>query len=180
MGKLKTYTISTTTASGNVNITKLTSEVDADGSVTDFDGIEVDIDDDEVHVLGDSINDVPSLDAVLAAHNGVPLSGSTISPATLTADVNDYNPDDFHDADTIILDSDSDTRKITGFDAGIDGEEKELIVTRNKSIKLTDEDALSLASNRILCPDMSDYTLQKGSITVIRYSEDDLRWRVLR
>ena len=62
MAILKTYTVN------NLHIECLHSEVESSGHVSGFQGIQVT--GTEVDILGDSIIDEPSLDAVVSAHDG--------------------------------------------------------------------------------------------------------------
>ena len=72
MAELKTYSISGDITLQGVNSSKLHSELDASGTITNFDGIIVN--GDELIVTGDSIVNEPNLDTAIADHDPIALA----------------------------------------------------------------------------------------------------------
>lgn len=66
MANLISYSITEDTANGAVSPNKLHQEITDDGSVSGFSGLNTN--GDSLEILGDSITDQPSLDALVAAH----------------------------------------------------------------------------------------------------------------
>ena len=98
-----------------------------------------------------------------------------ITPASLGASANDYNPTGLATASTIRQAS-SVTVNITGLAGGADGR---LILLHNIgafAITLTDEDALSLAANRFALS--APFTLEADESTLLQYDATVLRWRL--
>lgn len=103
-------------------------------------------------------------------------SGLTITPSALTADVNDYSPTDWSQADVVRLSSDA-ARTITGFDASAGDPRKTLINVGNNPITVSAQDALSTAVNRVAGG--ADFTLQPNDTIEIGYDAITQRWRIL-
>lgn len=167
---------------------RLISELDADADIsavpTTTKKVEYDSIADELKIeFNDDIIDLSAaetaMDAVISAHDGTALANKTIAPAILTVDQVLFNPDRFHEARIIRIESDSDTRKISSFPKGVNAERKEIRVVGLKDCKLVHEDALAVADERIQCPDNTDLAMKKGSTHEIEYDTTDNRWRVI-
>lgn len=72
MALLKTYTISTDTAYGAVNTDRLHAEISSSGHVSNFNGLCVI--GGNLEIMGDSLLDEPSLDALILAHEDLDLN----------------------------------------------------------------------------------------------------------
>jgi len=104
-----------------------------------------------------------------------------ITPAQLTADVNDYNPAGLSTASVLRLSSDATERKITGIAGGADGRVLTLINVGANTIYLSSESASSTAANRISVAGGGSgyyYIPAIASIQII-YDSTASRWRIL-
>ena len=98
-----------------------------------------------------------------------------ITPTQLIANTNDYAPTNFATAAVLRLSTDA-SRNITGLAAGSDGR---LIIIHNIGsfdIVLTNEDALSIASNRFVFG--SNHTIVPNESVILLYDATSLRWRM--
>jgi hypothetical protein len=103
---------------------------------------------------------------------------STISPAQLTANQNDWNPTNLATANVIRIQTDATPRTITGIVAGADGDEL-FLHNRNSATAITlSHDATSTAANRFYCPGAVDYSLVGKATVRLIYSGADSRWLV--
>jgi len=97
-----------------------------------------------------------------------------ITPATITADQNDYNPAGFATAHTLRIAADSPFRALTGLTAGTSGRQ---ILLRNVgavAIQLRRESASSAAANRFSLP--ADLRLEPNGAIMLRYDATLTRW----
>lgn len=102
------------------------------------------------------------------------LSSVPVSPAQITADINNYNPGT---ARFYRLNSDA-SRNITGLSVSqIDGQECEIWNVGTNNIVLKSQDANSTASNRFICTGAVDITLAADEIALLRYDATTARWR---
>jgi len=102
-----------------------------------------------------------------------------LSPPQITGNQDNYNPVGWAASDIVILDVNSPVN-ITGFEAVLGYNEKMLVNTHTMhNIKIKNNDALSLAANRILCPDNKDYDLKKTASITIRYLDVLARWQII-
>lgn len=99
-----------------------------------------------------------------------------ISPAQLTADVNDYNPSGLSTASTLRLSSDA-SRNITGLAGGSDGRILTLHNIGSQNIVLVDESASSAASNRFALS--GNMSIGGDQSVTLQYDSTSGRWRVL-
>lgn len=108
---------------------------------------------------------------------------SPISPAQLTANVDNYAPTDITLANVIRQDVDATGRTITGLSGGATGR---IIVLHNIAtgapniITLTHEDGASSATNRFLLPGGTSLTIGPGASVMLIYDghASTNRWRV--
>lgn len=117
--------------------------------------------------------------------------GGAIDPAllitapTLTANQDDYAPTDgsvtWQDAYIVRVDLDANNRKITGLEAPTSGnpEVKGIcnINTMGNDLKFTNNDASSLAVNRLLMRDNADKSIKPNETAFFWYDTVDSRWR---
>jgi len=116
----------------------------------------------------------PTINGGLLAQN-IAFS-SDISPSSLSADQDNYNPTDLSTASTLRLTS-STSVNITGLAGGATGR---LLLIHNigsSNIVLKDESASSTAANRFALP--GDITLVADSVILLQYDATSSRWRVL-
>ena len=104
------------------------------------------------------------------------LSGpSVITPAQITATVNNYNPTGFGAATVVRVSGDSNVRAITGFHAESDGEEKTIMNVGNYPLYLAPEHSGSTAANRIAY--FEEIMIPGGRSCRIVYDGTSARWR---
>ncbi|RMH69126.1 MAG: hypothetical protein D6685_01525 [Bacteroidetes bacterium] len=111
------------------------------------------------------------------------VSGRVISD-TLTADVDDYSPAGIDRATMVRIDGGASVRTITGIArvAYTELADARLLIANVgtfKGLKLTHEDASSVAENRFALPDGLPYTINPGATVELRYDSVSQRWRVL-
>jgi len=109
----------------------------------------------------------------LTASDNFSLAGQ-ITPAQITANQNNYNPASLATASTLRLSSNA-ARTITGLVGGVTGRLIVLMNVGSFSILLSNEDALSTASNRFTLG--STTTLVSGAVLTIVYDGTTSRWR---
>lgn len=102
---------------------------------------------------------------------------SSISPAQITANQNDYAPTGLSQNYILRLNTDA-SRDITGISAGLSGEEKLIINVGAQDIVLKDESASSTAANRFALN--ADVTIQADEAVKIWYDGTSSRWRVIQ
>jgi len=101
-----------------------------------------------------------------------------ISPPQITANQDDYTPTGWSAADIVRLDLNA-NRDITGFGAVTNYKRKTLFnITNNRRLKIKNNNAGSLAANRVLCVDNKDYDLKKNGVVVIIYDDLVGAWRI--
>jgi len=104
-----------------------------------------------------------------------------ITPATLVATANDYNPAGFATASMLRQDVDADKREITGFEAPPIGVNRIFgvsnINTSGFDIKYKHNNAGSVAGNRILLRDDADKDSKPNETALFWYDHTSLRWR---
>jgi hypothetical protein len=98
-----------------------------------------------------------------------------VTPATLTADANDYAPSV---GDIYRLSSNA-ARNITGWTAWSDGTVKLLVNVGVNNITLKHQSASSSASNRFITPTAGDYIIAPGGSAAFYWDATDSRVRVL-
>lgn len=101
---------------------------------------------------------------------------STISPAQITSDQDDYNPAGWSTASICRLSGDNGIRAITSFSARADGTEVKLINVGTYPLYIPGEHPDGTAANRVKSP--KDFVLPPGETAVIVYDGTDSRWRI--
>lgn len=111
----------------------------------------------------------------------IPSSKNQITPPILTATANDYSPAGFDYGVIMRQDIDNNNRRITGFPAppsGISGTVSVCnINSSGNDISFRNNDANSLAANRILLRDNGDKSLKPNETAWFWYDHTSLRWR---
>ena len=104
-----------------------------------------------------------------------------ITPAQLTADVNDYQGHGTGNSQRAVVRASSDaSRNITGFDASISRDGDTIWITNvgSNDIVLQHQNAGSAAANRIISPTGADLTLNADESALLWYDPTDTRWRI--
>lgn len=102
-------------------------------------------------------------------------SPSVITPSQITATQNDYAPTGWGSATVVRLSGDSSFRKITGFSAETDGEEKILINVGSNCLYIAPQHTGSVAANRV--DHYEEIILVPGGSVRIWYDGTALRWK---
>lgn len=110
---------------------------------------------------------------VVQASGAFALTG-VLTPSTITADQNDYNPTNLSTAGVLRLASDA-LRNITGLAGGATGRILFVHNVGSNNIVLKDESASSSAANRFALT--ADVTLSADSVAVLQYDNTSQRWR---
>jgi len=109
------------------------------------------------------------------------ITGTIITPPTLTATADDYNPTGFATTNMIRQDIDANQRQITGFPAPAAGVNRVIrinnINTGGFDLRLMHNNAGSLAANRILLRDDNDKDIKPNETGALWYDHTSLRWR---
>lgn len=100
-----------------------------------------------------------------------------ISPATLTAAANDWNPSGLSTADVIRLSGDDQFRIISGIDASVAGDLITLTNVGSWAVLLSKEDGASTAANRFNM--YRDYVLYPDNSITLYYDATTTRWRFM-
>ena len=102
----------------------------------------------------------------------------TLTPATITGDLDDYSPTGFATANTLRLDTTLDI-EITGFDSTgiVDGQVFAVHNISTKKIKIKKNNNGSTASNRMQIK--GDLTIEKDESFLMQYDSTSSRWRVI-
>ena len=108
------------------------------------------------------------------AFASVPSNDSVVTPATLTANVNDYAAL----TATVARVSSNASRNITGILAELAGSRKLVINVGANDVVLTHQDAASAAANRLLCPGAASVTLNPDEAALCIYDGISAVWRV--
>lgn len=103
----------------------------------------------------------------------------TISPATLTGDVNDYAPAGLETTSFVRVDTGAALRNITGIAAPA-GDRKLTIVNVGATFDLVlkHEDVLSVAANRFAIGGALDFTMAPGGVATLFYDGTSSKWRL--
>ena len=106
------------------------------------------------------------------------IMANIITPSTLIADQDDYNPTGFSTANMMRLNLAGD-RVITGFEAPPAGVDRVFYFQNisNSKLKLKNNDSSSTAANRILNKDYGEKSFKKGEGGAYRYDHTSSRWR---
>lgn len=102
-----------------------------------------------------------------------------ITPTTIGADQNDYNPANLSTANTLRLSASTPGFNITGLAGGSSGR---VLILHNVStfpITLSDEGAGSTAANRFSLQDSTDLTINPDDCCTLHYDATATRWRVI-
>lgn len=102
----------------------------------------------------------------------------TLSPAQITADQNDYNPDSSGQSSIWRLTSDA-ARTITGIAGGSSGRMLTIKNVGAFSILIADQNASSVAANRIITALGATLYIEAGKSLTFFYDADTERWRVI-
>ena len=107
----------------------------------------------------------------------VTMSG-TITPAALTADVNDYNPAGLATALTLRVDPGAAARNMTGIAAGTDGRLLRIVnISTTFALTLQNQNGLSAAANRFLFSQSGDAVLAPNTALMLMYDGTTAAWR---
>jgi len=111
------------------------------------------------------------------------ITGNIITPPTLTATANNYNPTGFATANMIRQDVNASSRQITGFVAPALGVNRIIMInninTANNDIRFVNNSASSVAQNRLLLRDNSSRSLRPNQTAMFWYDHISQRWRSL-
>lgn len=105
---------------------------------------------------------------------GGTLSSVPLTPAQITGNVNDYAPGT---ARYYRLSSDA-SHNVTGFVAGVNGQECWFVNVGAQNIVLKHQDSGSTAANQFLCDTGADVTLAPAARASLVYDGTTQRWRV--
>jgi hypothetical protein len=104
--------------------------------------------------------------------------GETITPAAMSASVNDYAPTGFATAAVIRVSASSAGLSITGLDAGAQPRPV-LVNAGSQTVSLPHQSGSSSAANRFICPGAAAYSLLPGAtVELVRDPTSD-RWRIV-
>lgn len=107
---------------------------------------------------------------------GVRWGASLISPAQITADQNNYQPTGWANAQLVMLSTDSESRKITSFEATFGGDTKRIFNVGDYTILIPCEHDAGTATNRVA--GKSVYYLSGGDAVDLTYDGNSSRWRL--
>ncbi len=111
------------------------------------------------------------------------ITTTIITPATLTATANDYNPTGFADCNMIRQDIDANNRQITGFVAPSVGVNRIIRInnlnTSGFDLRFQHNDAGSVAANRLLLRDDANKSIKPNETAGFWYDHTSSRWRPL-
>lgn len=127
---------------------------------------------------GVSWNDALSIDTS-SGHTTLPRGlslSSVVSPAQITASVDNYAPSGHATATAFRLSSDA-ARTITGLSGGQDGRVLMLINTGAFNLVLSNDNATSLATNRFSLT--ADVALMPNGAALLWYDDTSQRWRLV-
>jgi len=99
-----------------------------------------------------------------------------IVPFEISADQDDYAPNEWDNATTVIL-SASAPFNINGFKAGANGDRKTLINASSSTLTFVHEATTSVSFNRIYGRNAADVTMPDGAMVDIFYDGIIQRWR---
>jgi len=112
-----------------------------------------------------------------AESTGVKWGTTTISPAQITSDQDDYTPTDWAKSQIVRISGDNGIRAITSFAATFDGDEKTLINIGSYPVYIPSEHPDGTAANRVIS--VGDYILFPDNSVKIKYDATSSRWRLL-
>jgi hypothetical protein len=133
-----------------------------------------------INIIGSGVTaaDNPTLgttDLVLPTSAG----GSTISPAALVANANDYSPPGYSTASVIRVTSTT-TVNITGLNDGAQASVRPVLMNvGSNAITLVHQSSASQTTYRFICPGGTNYTLDAGSTVELVRDTVANRWRVV-
>jgi hypothetical protein len=111
------------------------------------------------------------------------ITGSIITPPTLTATADNYNPTGFATANMIRQDVNLNNRQITGFVAPVLGVNRIIMInninTSSQDIRFVNNSGASLAENRLLLRDSGSRSLRPNQTAMFWYDHISQRWRSL-
>ncbi len=111
------------------------------------------------------------------------ITGSIITPPTLTATANNYNPTGFATANMIRQDVNANNRQITGFVAPALGVNRIIMInninTASNDIRFVNNSGSSIAGNRLLLRDNGSRSLRPNQTAMFWYDHISQRWRSL-
>jgi len=116
-----------------------------------------------------------TLDRITTIDQNIALSGD-ITPPTITANQNDYNPAGLPTASVLRLATDA-TRTLTGLAGGADGRLLCIVNAGNNGILLANEDTNSAPANRFSIG--ANLTIAAGQSVMLLYDAVAARWRAL-
>ena len=109
------------------------------------------------------------------------ITGTIISPTAISATVDDYNPTDFGTSNMIRQDVTGGDQNFTGMEAPAVGVNRIVkicnISTSGDRISFQNNDAGSLAANRLLLRDNGNRDLRPNETAAFWYDHTSLRWR---
>jgi len=109
------------------------------------------------------------------------ITDNIITAATLTGNVNNWNPTGFASANMIRVDVDANNREITGMIAPSAGVNRIVSINNLNSgsddIRFKENDASSDAANRFLLRDNADKAIKPNETAVFWYDHTSSRWR---
>lgn len=111
-----------------------------------------------------------------AEATGLRWGPSTISPAQITADQDNYTATGWEKAQVVRLSTDSEMRRITSFAATFDGDTKQLFNVGDYTLSISCEDTDGTAANRVAGHGI--YFLHPGHGVRIVYDGTSSRWRL--
>ncbi len=111
------------------------------------------------------------------------ITDNIITAATLTADVDNWNPTGFATANMIRVDVDANNREITGMIAPSAGVNRIVSINNINSgsddLRFKENDASSDAANRFLLRDNGDKAIKPNETATFWYDHTSSRWRPL-
>jgi len=109
------------------------------------------------------------------------ITGTIITPATLTATTDDYSPTGFATCNMIRQDIDANNRQITGFVAPAAGISRIIrinnINTGGFDLRFQNNDAGSAVANRLLLRDDANKAIKPNETAIFWYDHTSSRWR---
>lgn len=117
-----------------------------------------------------AIRDLPHM------HLHTDVSNVLETPATLTADANNYS---LAGAGVVRLSTSGNAIAITGVVATSPGDARLLINVGANNLTLKHQSTASTAANRFLAPNSIDYIVLPGDSVAILYDGTDARWRIM-
>ena len=130
--------------------------------------------------LKDGVNTI-TLAALIGGGGVDQITGTIITPSTLTATANDYSPTGFATTNMIRQDIDANNREITGFVAPSAGVNRIIRINNiNASgfdLRFQHNDAGSVAANRFYLRDDANKAIKPNETAAFWYDHTSSRWR---